>query len=232
MAQRNTRIQHFAYVVSHNLRAPVARLLGLTSIFKFAGSKEELDNLIKKIIQSAGDLDLVIRELSDIMQAQNINTEIFKEVFLDDILNKVKLVLEKEIASMEVSFETDFKTNSLYSLPSYLESVFYNLISNGIKYRHPKRKPVISISSQMEKDLLCLNFKDNGLGFDDGHKEELFSLYKRFHFHVEGRGIGLYLVKTQVEILGGRIEASSVVEEGSVFQIYLPLTSSKAGSAF
>ena len=67
-----------------------------------------------------------------------------------------------------------------------------------------------------------IDIADNGLGIDlEAHKENLFSLYKRFHFHVDGRGLGLYLVKTQVTALGGKIDVKSKEGEGTVFSLWI-----------
>jgi signal transduction histidine kinase len=103
-----------------------------------------------------------------------------------------------------------------------MESIFYNLISNAIKYKHPGRKPVIGVKSQIQDDYVQIEIADNGLGIDlEEHKENLFSLYKRFHSHVEGRGVGLYLVKTQVTALGGKIDVKSKEGEGTVFTLWI-----------
>lgn len=224
LAERNNRMEQFGYMVSHNLRGPIARISGLTNIFNYAKSTEETTDLIQKINRSANELDQVVKGLSEIMQIQRLSAEAFSEVHLEDILEKTKLTFEKEIKELEVSFDIQFNIKSIFSLPSYLESIFYNLISNAIKYRHPDRKLVISISSNQRNDLIELKFTDNGLGFDSTiNKDNLFGLYKRFHFHVEGRGIGLYLVKSQVEMLGGKIEVESKPSLGTTFKIFLPM---------
>ena len=103
----------------------------------------------------------------------------------------------------------------------YVESILYNLISNAIKYRDPERSPHIAIKTTHENEFVCLAVMDNGLGIDlKKYKQNIFSLYKRFHLHVEGKGLGLYLVKTQIEALGGRVEVRSEPNEGTTFQIY------------
>jgi signal transduction histidine kinase len=103
-----------------------------------------------------------------------------------------------------------------------MESVFYNLISNAIKYRHPDRQPSISVQSNLKDEYVQIDVADNGLGIDlKTHKDNLFSLYKRFHFHVEGKGLGLYLVKTQLGALGAKIEVKSTDGVGTVFSLFI-----------
>jgi signal transduction histidine kinase len=162
-------------------------------------------------------------DLTQILGIQKMNTLILGEIQLDLLLHKILKTLEDEIRTTQTTIEFDFfAVNSITSLLPYVESIFYNLISNAIKYRHPERFPRIVIQTKLANGYVQIDFTDNGLGIDtDKHREYLFNLYKRFHFHVEGKGMGLYLVKTQVEALGGRIEIVSKVNEGTVFSIYL-----------
>jgi signal transduction histidine kinase len=106
------------------------------------------------------------------------------------------------------------------SLKSYVYSIFYNLISNSIKYKKPDICPVIEIKSVRREDKIELLFKDNGRGIDlKKSGQHVFGLYKRFHWDVEGKGVGLFTVKTQVEALGGKISIKSEVNKGTEFKI-------------
>ena len=102
-----------------------------------------------------------------------------------------------------------------------MDSILYNLITNAIKYRHPDRAPVISIKTEKLESEVCLIVCDNGLGIDMNlYQDKLFNLYSRFHFHVDGKGMGLYLVKSHLVAMGGRIEIQSQVDKGSTFRAY------------
>jgi signal transduction histidine kinase len=73
----------------------------------------------------------------------------------------------------------------------YTNSILFNLVSNAIKYRHPDHKLIIDLKSYPINEYICISVSDNGLGFNtEAHKQNIFSLYKRFHFHVEGKGMG------------------------------------------
>jgi signal transduction histidine kinase len=101
-----------------------------------------------------------------------------------------------------------------------LYSVFYNLISNSIKYCQKGVSCIIAIKSKLEKNKLTLIFKDNGMGIDLEKKgDQVFGLYKRFHTNIDGKGVGLFMVKTQVEALGGKISITSGVNKGTTFKI-------------
>src|SRR5690606_26281901 len=117
---------------------------------------------------------------------------------------------------------TDFSdVRSIVTVKPYLDSILYNLISNAIKYRHPERKPDIHVKAEKVDGEICISIQDNGLGIDTAlFQEKLSTLYSRFHVHVEGKGIGLYLVKTQVTAIGGRIEIDSQVDVGTTFRVY------------
>jgi signal transduction histidine kinase len=93
-------------------------------------------------------------------------------------------------------------------------------VNNALKYRSEKRALQISISTFRDDHGAVLKIADNGVGIDlDSHSQKLFGLYQRFHDHVGGKGMGLYLVKTQVEALGGTISVESKVDHGTTFTI-------------
>jgi signal transduction histidine kinase len=107
-------------------------------------------------------------------------------------------------------------------LQKNLRSVLYNLLSNGIKYRSSHRAPKLEVSCQKVPNFHVLTIFDNGLGLKENQLSRLFSMFKRFHDHVEGTGIGLYMVKKMVENVGGHIEVESKVGIGTTFSIYFP----------
>jgi signal transduction histidine kinase len=125
------------------------------------------------------------------------------------------------LQSEEIRIETDFsQAEKIFSLKTYIYSIFYNLIINSIKYKQPTLPSVISIKSYRDWDKLFLIFKDNGLGIDlTKNGAQVFGLYKRFHSHIEGKGLGLFMVKTAVEMLGGSISIASAVNKGTIFTI-------------
>jgi signal transduction histidine kinase len=115
---------------------------------------------------------------------------------------------------------TDFKVDHLYFARINLRSILYNLLSNAIKYRSPERNPEIKISTSQKDRYIVLTIQDNGLGLNENQQKRLFTMFKRFHTHVDGTGIGLYIVKRIVENKEGKIEVGSKKGEGTTFKIY------------
>jgi len=179
--------------------------------------------MIDLMVKSTVDFDHVIKDLTLILSIQQLNTKVFSQLDLKAITDKVCVMLENEIKETGARLKIDFSpAPSLYSLPQYVESILYNLISNALKYRHPDRAPVISIRSENRGESVRITVSDNGLGINlEKYGNTVFNLYKRFHFHVEGKGLGLYLIRTQVEALGGSISLQSKLNEGSTFTIDL-----------
>jgi signal transduction histidine kinase len=135
------------------------------------------------------------------------------------LLEDVKISLAADLDNAGVQIIDNFAgAIGMHTVKSYLYSIFYNLISNSIKYRQQDVAPIINISSSNEDNKVHLSFKDNGVGIDmQTSGKHLFGLYKRFHFHIEGKGMGLYMVKTQVDALHGKITVDSEVGKGTEF---------------
>ncbi len=220
----NQQLEQFAFVAAHNLRAPVARIMGLGQVLKLKHLQpDEQETMIEKMCFTAKELDQVVKDLNIILEVKKNNTLAVSKINLANEVALIKSNLESEIEHTQALIQEDFsRVNIIQTVKPYLDSILFNLISNAIKYRNPKHRPEIAISTEAIEDYVCLQVSDNGLGIDlDTHKDKLFTLYKRFHTHVEGKGMGLYLVKTQVEALGGSIEISSQVNRGTTFRIYL-----------
>lgn len=225
LIKQNNQLEQFGYIVAHNLRSPVARLLGLSNLI--TGKKMDQENDQQAILQlqaSVEELDTTITDLNAILKIKKGIHTSYEEVSFPDRLEKVKNILQDKIQESNATIEDSFSIQTCFAIPAYIESILYNLISNAIKYRALDRLPVIQIGTSRHEDQILLNVQDNGIGIDlEKQKEKVFTLYQRFHHHVEGKGLGLFLVKTQVEALNGSIELESNVNIGTTFKIYLPL---------
>ena len=222
LLDQNKQLEQFAFVVAHNLRSPVARLLGLTNLAKLIDPHgNEVEVILQKVGESGKELDTVIHDLSNILEIRSDQGKLFETVSLTLRLASACMALKEEIATSHARITQDFSaTDALYTISPYIESILYNLISNAIKYRHPDRIPVINIRTEVVEGVMRLMVKDNGLGLDiQRHGAKLFHLYQRFHRDGEGRGIGLYLVKSQVLAIGAHISMQSTPQEGSEFTI-------------
>jgi PAS domain S-box-containing protein len=221
LSQRNTDLEQFAYIVSHNLRAPVANIVG----FARALQRPELDDVTRKkfkegLLSSSQKLDIIIKDLAVILQIRRAVSEPRQPVSLVELVEDVRSSISNMIEKEHAQIEYDFPVQEIMAYKTYMHSIFYNLISNSIKYRQPHIPPIIKISSRKTNNKIELVFSDNGMGIDLATKrEQVFGLYKRFHPHIEGKGVGLFMTKTQVETMGGKIMINSEINNGTEFKM-------------
>lgn len=224
LVKHNNELRQFSYTVSHNLRGPVARLLGLSKLFDIENSEEGKTQIVNYIQQSTQDLDVILKDLSMIIDIRNELYTIREKILFEDEWKKVCGSLIDEIKP-NYSIVVDFsKATHVFAIRPMLHSILYNLLSNAIKYQSPDRALRIVVQSYIgDDDQTYLEVKDNGLGLDlSRQRENVFKLYRRFHSHIGGKGLGLFIVKTQVEIMDGKIEIESELNKGTLFRIKLP----------
>ena len=236
LIQRNKEHEQFAYIVSHNLRGPLANMLGYINLIQEEGNtKEELVEYRQLLSISANKLDSTIRDLSSLLQLKKDINEVREWVNLNSIVEDVKISVRNSIENDNIVFDTNFsEVADMYTFKIYIYSIFYNLITNSIKYKnHNCKKKIISIKSYKKEGKIKLVFRDNGIGIDlEKNKDFVFGLYKRFHPQVSaGKGVGLCMTKTQVEALGGKIGIRSKVNKGTRFTIHLPNESMPVASS-
>lgn len=222
---RNRDLEQFTYIVSHNLRAPVANIMGLSEyLINNKVDESQLQIINNGIHSSVQRLDAVIRDLNTILHSKRDSNDHKEKINLDYTVNHIKELLKDEIEQSHASIRCDFhECNTIESVKPLVESILLNLISNSIKYARREIHPEIEIMTRTDKNELMLLLTDNGRGIDlNKKKDEVFGLYKRFHPEIEGKGMGLYMVKTQVESLHGKIEIESSVNQGTRFKITLP----------
>jgi PAS domain S-box-containing protein len=224
LTERNNKLEQYAYIVSHNIRGPVANILGISNLLEMDGASiKDKQESLGHLFNSVRSLDQVIKDLNVILQVQQTINEQKDKVILNDLVDDIQASINDVLRSSGVDISTDFKVTTISTVRSYIYSVFYNLITNSIKYRKEGVRPVIRITSERSDDCTRIRFIDNGMGIDlDRHGSSIFGLYKRFHIgHAEGKGIGLFMTKAQVEALGGRISIKSQVNIGTEFLIEL-----------
>jgi PAS domain S-box-containing protein len=226
LTNRNNEHMQFNYIVSHNLRGPIAQLIGLCSIISFPNIQDhEKERTIQYIKKSALKMDDLVKDLSGILSSRStvhqVKENVSFDLMLESILDSLYIQIKDTHAEIKVQMEKDAR--GMYTVKHYLESIIYNLVSNAIKYRSQNRSPKIRLSFKREEEFMVITVTDNGVGIDlERHAKKVFGLYHRFHEHIEGKGLGLYMTKTQVESLGGSISIKSRPEEGTEITVRIP----------
>lgn len=218
--------RNFSFIISHNIRSPIAHILGLVNIFNVADMNDPFNlEILSHLERSGKNLEMVIKDLSKIISIRNSLDTTKEEVSFNSELNITLEHLTEQISSCSAKIEYIFNAESVISVKGYVQSIFYNLISNAIKYKARYRSPIIYVRTEIVGNFVCLSVQDNGLGIDLANTDmyKIFGLYQRMHNHVQGKGLGLFLVKTQIESLGGRIELDSKLDVGSAFNVYFPV---------
>ncbi|GAB3818491.1 hypothetical protein GCM10028895_15820 [Pontibacter rugosus] len=226
MKQQNEELELFRKIVAHDFRSPIARLLGLSKLLQ----KNNLpvsttQTAINSLLHSAEQLDVMVKDLNQVLSMRHHGDESRENCYLVQLVQACMAGLQLEIknaaATVHVVHQDDVH---LFSVKAYLVSIIQNLLSNAIKYRAADRPLVITVTITQNECSAFISVEDNGSGMDlDVVAPQLFGMYKRFHEGIEGKGLGLYLVKEQIRMLQGKILVSSEPGLGTTFHIELPL---------
>lgn len=225
LARQKDRLQNFAHIVAHNMNSYANNLKVMVDLYDQLDAGEERDEIFTNIKGISSSLKTTIDHLSEIVSSESQGGE-KSIVEFEKVFNNTINVLYDNIQLADAAVMSDFsECPHVYYVPAYIESIFLNLISNSIKYRHPARKPVITCESRKMGGDVCLIFEDNGIGIDlDKYGEKLFGMYQTFHNHQDAHGIGLYITRNQIEQAGGTIHVESEVNKGTKFIIRLNAT--------
>jgi PAS domain S-box-containing protein len=222
LTKNNNDLKQFSYITSHNLRAPLSNLTGLLNLIEdIPIENEDLKEIIDGFANSTYMLNETINDLAKVIiikDSSAIKKEkiLVKDVF-ENVFNQVSFLINTIKPILKIDLEETYVLNSN---KSYLESIFLNLMTNSLKYKSTKRQLKINVTSKVEGDEVIIVFEDNGIGIDmERNKNKIFGLYQRFHNLPDSKGLGLYLVKSQVEAMDGTISVESEVEKGTTFII-------------
>jgi PAS domain S-box-containing protein len=222
--KHNRELHEFGYIVSHNLRSPVANIMGMANLLEIEKDDPETVAYCTTNLKTAiSRLDEVILDLSKILNATDSSVELTAEqVELSETISNIKTDLGNKLLRNRARINVTAGVFFIYSHKAYIYSIFFNLISNAIKYRS-ESDLVISVDISYKDAMVRIAFTDNGRGIDlERHGGELFKPYKRFHTNVDGKGLGLFLVKSHIDVLGGEISVASEPGAGTTFTILLP----------
>lgn len=216
----------FVYTASHDLKSPIANIEGLMLVLEEQIREAEplpgepTDPLFVMIKDSISRFKNVIRDLTDIAKVQRDVDGESEPLEIEAVYKTVYEGLREEAERKQAIIETDFTEapNISFSRKN-LHSILYNLMSNALKYSSPERRPHIRIKSCHKGKKLVLSIEDNGLGINRENQGKMFTLFKRFHSHVDGTGMGLYIVKRIMDNSGGHVHVKSEADKGTTFTL-------------
>lgn len=224
LLRNNKDLQQFSYITSHNLRAPIANLIGFTDAYNREDPTDEFNTVVIDGIAAA--TNQINNTLNDLIEVVTIRSNKAAKTELLNFEDEFAVVL-KSIANLidEVNpnLQIDFNAAPNISYNKvYLESIFLNLLTNAIKYRKPTEGLIINVKTYTQNNKVVLTFEDNGLGIDlKRYSDRIFGLYQRFHGNADSKGLGLYIVNSQVTAMGGKITVESSPGVGTKFIINL-----------
>ncbi|MEO0581833.1 MAG: PAS domain S-box protein [Bacteroidota bacterium] len=229
LMQTNRELQQFAYIISHNLRAPIVNLTSLWEIFTEKSENEKEEVLVHKIGASVHRLNETVNDLIEIVAVRDKQSYSLEKLDLIATVEGVQMSIQEQIKQAGADIQLDLSsTPFVYFSPIYLKSIVLNLLSNALKYRRPGIPPLIKVYSEDLEEFICLKVEDNGIGIDlEKNKDRMFRMYQQLQEGIEGKGLGLYLVKSQIESLGGKIEVQSERGVGTKFLLYFRKIQSK-----
>jgi light-regulated signal transduction histidine kinase (bacteriophytochrome) len=218
----NAELEKFAYVASHNLRAPVVNIISLLSLYNRENpSAADNSYIIDKLESTTKNLHNTLKDLIQVVSSKSVGMDT-QELNIEQVYEEVKESISELINSTETTIHTHFEVKNIYYSQKVLNSILLNLLTNSIKYKRPETPPIIEVSTRFKNNKIELRITDNGLGINlKKHGEKLFGLFQRFNPNIEGSGIGLHIVKKQVESLGGEIKVESTINVGTTFYIYI-----------
>ena len=219
---QNEKLINFAHIISHNLRSHSANFSMLINFLIQEKDQEEKDQITQMLLQSSDNLLETLENLNEVVEI-NTNTNLKKkDIFIHKSLTKIQQNLSMFLKNNEVEFiNTVSPKIKINAVPSYMESILTNLITNAIKYRSNDRSPKIEIKCESINKQRIITIKDNGIGIDlERNGDKLFGMYKTFHTNEDARGIGLYITKNQIEAMNGKIAVESEINKGTTFKLF------------
>lgn len=219
----NEKLLDFTYIISHNIRSNTSNMsmiIDLIDDTEIIAEKREYFQLLK---ESSNKLSDTIHYLNETINIQLGTKESKVKLNLKSEIEKALLgingIIKKENATIKINLRDDME---IKTIPSYFESIMFNLITNAIKYKSFERNPVIEITARKVNSKTEIEVRDNGRGIDlHKYKNKLFGMYKTFHGNNDAVGLGLFMTKNHVEALGGTIAAESETGKGSTFKVIL-----------
>ncbi len=221
LRRSHEELEQFAYVATHDLRAPIVNLGSLINIFETLGYvNEDNEELFRKLKLAVGGIHDTLHDLIGIVALRKTIDQSIKKASFQELFDMVVESIEEQVKMANGNIITDFdEVSSISYIPGHIKSVMQNLLTNSIKYRSPKRRLTVNVKTGKEEEYVYLTVEDNGKGISKNQHHQVFKLFKRLDESVEGKGIGLFAIKSQIESNGGKISFESDLNKGCKFKV-------------
>lgn len=221
---RNSELEHFTHIISHDLRGPLNNIQALTKILEDQDQDKANDPAFKMLKNVSTGLFHKLDDLIILLKQQRDGLLLKETIVFAELLDEVKTNHKMQIANSGTVIEADFsEAGEVAFAKIYMQSILQNLVTNAIKYRDPMRQNQVYLKTHQKENAVHLVITDNGKGIDlNKYGSEIFGLFKTFHTEQDSHGIGLYLVKKQTVEMGGSITVKSEAGVGTTFTIVIP----------
>ncbi|QNF35482.1 PAS domain-containing sensor histidine kinase [Adhaeribacter swui] len=223
----NVDLDNFIYTASHDLKSPIANIEGLIDLLTQELSEcncldTATSTILEHVTSSIKRFKGTVKDLTEISKLHKNLTQGLaeEEINIRQIYEEIMEVNGLSFSNAKCEIETDFQVEHIRYSRKNFRSILYNLLSNAYRYHSPDRNCIIQIKTFEDESHVVLSVKDNGLGIKETNQKKLFTMFKRFHNHVEGTGIGLYMIKRIIENVGGKIEVESEENKGTEFKVF------------
>ncbi|HPD47722.1 MAG TPA: PAS domain S-box protein [Anaerohalosphaeraceae bacterium] len=246
LEQKNRELESIVYTSSHDLRSTVVNVQGFSAELSSTCTHllevledipvpheklreelltilhEDIPTQLKFITASAARMDMLIAGLLKLSRLGRIRLNL-QPVDMDRLIRRIVHAMQHQLQEANAEVHVD-PLPPCKGDPEQLAKVFGNLIDNAVKYRHPERTPVVSVSGHIEDQMSVYCIADNGPGIAPRHQKNVFEVFHRLDPEgpIEGEGLGLSIVRRIVDRHGGRISLDSTPGEGSRFYVALP----------
>lgn len=220
--EQNERLTAFADIVTHNLRSHSGNLASIADFLEEDYSNLNQNENFQLLKRAIGNLQETVSHLTQVAKIKEIEDSKMETLNLYDYTEKATYnIIALAQNAKAIIYNLIDEDICVKAIPAYLDSILLNFLTNAIKYKSEKRKPIIELSSLIQDDFVVLKIKDNGLGIDlEKFGATLFQMYKTFHCNADAIGIGLFITKNHIESLGGKVEVKSEVDVGTEFSVY------------
>ncbi len=223
LKKTNEELDRFVYSTSHDLRAPLASVLGLVNLAENNANPEEVNKYLGMMKDRVRSLEFFIKEITDF--SRNNRVRVYREELnLAELVHSIWENLRYATEAQGIEFQLAFPSDLLVETDkTRLQVVLSNLISNAIRYHdRGKENRFIRVGYHVTPQSFCITVEDNGQGIDPEYQKKIFDMFFRGNETSQGSGLGLYIVKETLAKLSGSIQLESVPNTGSSFKVIIP----------